>query len=167
MVNTPTWPEKIIGRKNENEITKDEHEKSCNLEREIMNKIRGIKVVIAVMVFFTVVSIGFAEEMDSMWGSSVAKLRSEDAQRGQLFADGNYAMFIHWGVYSHLGNKVDDKTYYGIGEWIKHEAMAGISGERDKTNAQEGKTEKIDGKGNCQRGKEGGREKIINNKKDR
>ena len=56
-----------------------------------------------------------AEEMDSMWGPSVAKLRSEDAGRGQLFADGNYAMFIHWGVYSHLGNKVDDKTYYGNG----------------------------------------------------
>ena len=48
-------------------------------------------------------------------GPSVAKLRSEDAGRGQLFADGNYAMFIHWGVYSHLGNKVDDKTYYGNG----------------------------------------------------
>ena len=54
-----------------------------------------------------------AQEMDKLWGESVVKLRPEDASRGQLFADGNYAMFIHWGLYSLLGNKVDGKTYYG------------------------------------------------------
>ena len=35
-------------------------------------------------------------------------------------------MFIHWGAYSHLANKVDGKTYYGIGEWIMNPCMAGI-----------------------------------------
>ncbi len=58
------------------------------------------------------------QEMDRLWGSSVVKLRAEDANRGQLFSEGNYAMFIHWGLYSNLANKVDGKTYYGIGEWI-------------------------------------------------
>ena len=79
------------------------------------------------------VSTGFSAEsaesqsdMDGLWGARVVKLRAEDAKRGQLFDQGNYAMFIHWGLYSQLGNKVDGQTYYGIGEWIMHQRMAGI-----------------------------------------
>ena len=68
----------------------------------------------------------FSQGMDEMWGESMVKLRAAEAKRGQLFADGNYAMFIHWGLYSQLANKVDGKTYYGIGEWIMHPRMAGI-----------------------------------------
>ena len=64
--------------------------------------------------------------MDEMWGDGVVKLRADDAQRGQLFDQGNYAMFIHWGVYSQLANKVEGKTYYGIGEWIMNKNMANI-----------------------------------------
>ena len=65
-------------------------------------------------------------DMDHLWGARVVKLRAEDAKRGQLFDQGNYAMFIHWGLYSQLGNKVDGETYYGIGEWIMDQRMAGI-----------------------------------------
>jgi len=65
-------------------------------------------------------------DMDHLWGARVVKLRAEDAKRGQLFDQGNYAMFIHWGLYSQLGNKVDGETYYGIGEWIMNRRMAGI-----------------------------------------
>jgi alpha-L-fucosidase len=82
----------------------------------------GILASLALFLPFSAV----AEEMDKLWGESVIKLRPEDASRGQLFADGNYAMFIHWGLYSLLGNKVDGKTYYGIGEWIMEKRMAGI-----------------------------------------
>ncbi|WP_182867961.1 alpha-L-fucosidase [Rhodopirellula sp. JC639] len=64
--------------------------------------------------------------MDRLWGDRVVKLRAENAERGQLFDEGNYAMFIHWGLYSQLANKVDGKTYYGIGEWIMNPRMAGI-----------------------------------------
>ena len=67
-----------------------------------------------------------SEQMDEMWGESTVKLRAENADRGELFDEGNYAMFIHWGLYSLLGNKVDGKTYYGIGEWIMDPQMAGI-----------------------------------------
>ncbi|WP_442506829.1 alpha-L-fucosidase [Novipirellula sp. SH528] len=70
--------------------------------------------------------------MNELWGDSVVKLRAENAERGQLFDEGNYAMFIHWGLYSQLGNKVDGKTYYGIGEWIMNPRMAGIPVERYK-----------------------------------
>ena len=37
----------------------------------------------------------FSQDMNKLWGESVVKLRAEDAKHGQLFADGNYAMFIH------------------------------------------------------------------------
>jgi len=67
-----------------------------------------------------------AEGMDTMWGQACVKLRAQDAKRGQLFTDGNYAMFIHWGLYSHLANRINGKTYYGIAEWIMHERRAGI-----------------------------------------
>lgn len=70
--------------------------------------------------------------MDEMWGESVVKLRAEDADRGQLFNEGNYAMFVHWGLYSSLANLVDGKTYYGIGEWIMNPRMANIPVEEYK-----------------------------------
>ena len=75
---------------------------------------------------FSAESAGTQPDMDGLWGARVVKLRAEDATRGQLFDQGNYAMFIHWGLYSQLGNKVDGKTYYGIGEWIMNQRMAGI-----------------------------------------
>ena len=68
----------------------------------------------------------WSEEMDELWGESVVKLRADNAERGQLFDQGNYAMFIHLGLYSDLANKYQDKTYYGIGEWIMEGRMAGI-----------------------------------------
>jgi len=69
-----------------------------------------------------------AQDMEKMWntGKETTKLRAEDAKRGQLFDEGNYAMFIHWGLYSMLGNKVEGKTYYGIGEWIMNPRVADI-----------------------------------------
>ncbi len=78
-----------------------------------------------------------AAEMNEMWGKSeTIKVRPKDAARGQLFDEGNYAMFIHWGLYSQLANKVDGKTYYGIGEWIMHPRMANISPEKYKELAK-------------------------------
>ena len=77
-----------------------------------------------------------AQEMDKMWGESTVKLRAENAERGELFDEGNYAMFIHWGLYSQLANKVDGKTYYGIGEWIMDPRMAGIPAQKYQQLAQ-------------------------------
>jgi alpha-L-fucosidase len=83
---------------------------------------------VLVLSFFCLSSVTQAEEgdMDAMWGERTSVPRAEDAARGQLFRDGNYAMFIHFGLYANLANKVDGKTYYGIGEWIMHDRMAGI-----------------------------------------
>jgi alpha-L-fucosidase len=67
-----------------------------------------------------------AQQTDQMWGEQVMTLKAVDAERGQLFEEGNYAMFIHWGLYSNIGNLYKGKTYYGIGEWIMNRNMAGI-----------------------------------------
>ena len=102
-----------------------------------------------------------AEEMDKLWGESVVKLRPEDAGRGQLFADGNYAMFIHWGLYSLLGNKVNGKTYYGIGEWIMEKRMAGIPAAEYKKLAGTFNPENFDADAIAALAKEAGMKYII------
>ena len=74
-----------------------------------------------------IAQLTYAQEADmsEMWGNRKAG-SSVSIDRGRLFSDGNYAMFIHWGLYAHLANKWKDTTYYGIGEWIKHKNLAGI-----------------------------------------
>ena len=75
--------------------------------------------------------------MERMWGESSVDIDALKAGRGKLFDEGNYALFIHWGLYSHLGGVWRDKTYYGIGEWILNPRMAGIPvGEYQKTADQ-------------------------------
>ena len=69
-----------------------------------------------------------AQEMNEMWGkqSNKTRLASKESESVKLFRDGNYGLFLHWGLYSHLEGKWNGKTYYGIGEWIMHPSMAGI-----------------------------------------
>jgi alpha-L-fucosidase len=59
--------------------------------------------------------------MDKMWGDSVGQKGIEKSDRVALFRDGNYGMFIHWGLFSSLGGQWHDQTFYGIGEWIKRQ----------------------------------------------
>ena len=99
--------------------------------------------------------------MDKMWGESTVKLRADNAERGQLFDEGNYAMFIHWGLYSQLGNKVDGKTYYGIGEWIMNPRMAGIPVEEYKKLAKTFNPVKFDAKAVAGLAKAAGMKYIV------
>ncbi|MFC7337752.1 alpha-L-fucosidase [Haloferula chungangensis] len=103
----------------------------------------------------------YTQEMDKMWGESVVKLRAENAKKGQLFEEGNYAMFIHWGLYSQLANLVDGKTYYGIGEWIMNKNMAGIPIAEYKELAKEFNPVKFDAKAIAQLAKDAGMKYII------
>lgn len=64
--------------------------------------------------------------MDKMWGESKTSGANSIPEKAKLFADGNFGMFIHWGLFSHLGGKWKGATYYGIGEWIMNKNMAGI-----------------------------------------
>lgn len=105
---------------------------------------------------------GVAEQrMDELWGESVVKLRAEDAKRGQLFDEGNYAMFIHWGLYSQLANKVDGKTYYGIGEWIMSPRMAGIPVEEYRELASSFNPVNFDAKAIAKLAKDAGMKYVI------
>jgi alpha-L-fucosidase len=102
-----------------------------------------------------------SQEMDKMWGESVVKLRAGDAKRGQLFEQGNYAMFIHWGLYSQLGNKVKGKTYYGIGEWIMNKQMAGIPIPEYKELATTFNPDKFDAKAIARLAKYAGMKYVV------
>lgn len=103
-----------------------------------------------------------AEEMNEMWGETKVKhLSTENAKRGQLFDQGNYAMFIHWGLYSSLANKVDGKTYYGIGEWIMNPRMANIPPAKYKELAKDFNPVKFDAKAIAQLAKDAGMKYVI------
>ena len=106
-------------------------------------------------------SAAWSQEMDEMWGESVVKLRADNAERGQLFDQGNYAMFVHWGLYSDLANKHKDKTHYGIGEWIMHESMAGIPVSEYKELAASFDPDKFDAKAIAKLAKEAGMKYIV------
>lgn len=66
------------------------------------------------------------ERMHNMWGESTASLDALKNSKGKLFDESNFAMFIHWGLYSHPAGEWKGKTYYGIGEWLMNNNMAGI-----------------------------------------
>lgn len=60
-----------------------------------------------------------AQTMDEMWDSrSLAK----EHPNIQWFKDAKFGLFIHWGLYSHLGGEWNGKKYYGSGEWIMNQA---------------------------------------------
>jgi len=66
-----------------------------------------------------------AQQMEKMWDGQGGK-NSISQNRGKLFRDGKYAMFIHWGIYSQLANTWKGKTFYGIWEWLMNKSMANI-----------------------------------------
>jgi alpha-L-fucosidase len=102
-----------------------------------------------------------AERMDLEWGEQVLKLRPADTERGQLFDQGNYAMFIHWGLYSQLGNRYQGKTYYGIGEWIMNPQMADIPHDEYWEFAEQFNPVHFDGKVIAKLAKDAGMRYVI------
>jgi alpha-L-fucosidase len=72
-------------------------------------------------VAMTLATVRADDSMNQMWGEAKVRVGIEKTDRAALFRDGNYGMFIHWGLYSHLGGQWHDQTFYGIGEWIKRQ----------------------------------------------
>jgi alpha-L-fucosidase len=99
--------------------------------------------------------------MDESWGEQVAKLRADNSKRGELFNDGNYAMFIHWGLYSQIANQYKGETYYGIGEWIMHNRMADIPVDEYKTIAKEFNPVKFDADAVVKLAKDAGMKYVV------
>jgi alpha-L-fucosidase len=100
-----------------------------------------------------------AQEMNEMWGKSSDV--KQDSKRGRYFADGNYCMFIHWGLYSHIANKWDGKTYYGIGEWIMNRNLADIPVDEYKAVAKEFNPVEFNAREIAQLAKDAGMKYII------
>ena len=102
-----------------------------------------------------------SQEMDKMWGDSKSKTTQSDFTRGPSLREGRYGMFIHWGLYSPLGGKWKDKTYYGIGEWIMNPSMAGIPVKDYMETAKSFNPDQFDAKAIVQTAKDAGMKYII------
>ncbi|WP_019026059.1 alpha-L-fucosidase [Colwellia piezophila] len=81
------------------------------------------------------------KSMDEQWGQFVQHTNITDP-RLQWMIDDKYSMFIHWGLYSQMAGKWQNKTYYGIGEWLMH--MANIPTNEYKAYAKNFNPEKFD-----------------------
>jgi len=103
----------------------------------------------------------FSEEMDKMVGDPETQPGVESSARAALFRDGNYGMFIHWGIYSHLAGQWKGQTYYGIGEWIMNKRMAGIPADEYQALAKEFNPADFDAKEIVRVAKEAGMKYII------
>ncbi|MBV5313835.1 MAG: hypothetical protein JZU47_11100, partial [Prolixibacteraceae bacterium] len=85
--------------------------------------IRRISIAFILIAFTVVSSFSQTKPMNEMWGETAVSVDALRAGRGKLFDEGNFGMFIHWGLFSHLGGNWQGKTYYGIGEWIMNKSM--------------------------------------------
>ncbi|MFT4565498.1 MAG: alpha-L-fucosidase [Saprospiraceae bacterium] len=99
--------------------------------------------------------------MDEMWGDQENIDKSIGDSKTALFDDGNYSMFIHWGIYSNIANKWKDTTYYGISEWIKHPRRAGIADEEYMAEAKNFNPVNFDAKAIAKLAKDAGMKYII------
>lgn len=99
--------------------------------------------------------------MDEMWGSRKVVNRSNQTDKTKFFDQSNYGMFVHWGLFSSLGGKWKDKTYYGIGEWMMNDNMANIPVEEYKLLAKNFNPKGFDAKKLVQIAKDAGMKYII------
>ena len=112
------------------------------------------------VIIMCVLSLGVqAQEMNEMWGTGETSKQS--GKRGRFFADGNYCMFIHWGLYSGIANKWNGKTYYGNAEWIMSPYMANIPVDEYKAVAKEFNPVEFNAKEVAQLAKDAGMKYII------
>lgn len=90
-----------------------------------MLKIAVKKILFCLALSGLVVNQVSAQQMEQMWNGKGGN-KPIAQNRGKLFREGKYAMFIHWGIYSQLANTWQGKTFYGIGEWLMNKSMANI-----------------------------------------
>lgn len=104
----------------------------------------------------------YGQDMKEMWGGTKTSATLAGQSREEsLFEKGNYAMFIHWGLYSQLANRWKGKTYYGIGEWLMNENMAGIPVEEYKAAASTFNPKGFDARAIVRLAKDAGMKYIV------
>lgn len=99
--------------------------------------------------------------MEEMWGDTTVKNDALKSGKAKLFDEGNFGMFIHWGLFSNLGGKWNNKTYYGIGEWLMHKRVAAIPPKEYMETAKEFNPKEFDAKAIAQLAKDAGMKYII------
>tara|TARA_B100000809_G_scaffold200926_1_gene201348 strand:+ start:516 stop:2219 length:1704 start_codon:yes stop_codon:yes gene_type:complete len=99
--------------------------------------------------------------MEAMWGDTLVSGDALKNGKGEFFDKSNFGMFIHWGLFSSLGGVWNDKTYYGIGEWIMNPRMAGIPVEDYKQIAKDFNPTGFDAKKIAKLAKNAGMKYII------
>ncbi|MBU3012077.1 alpha-L-fucosidase [Polaribacter vadi] len=109
----------------------------------------------------TVVKESKSENMDEMWGAKDVSLQELKEGKAKLFDEGNFGMFIHWGLYSKLAGVWNKKTYYGIGEWIMHPRVADIPPKEYMKIADDYNPINFDAKKIAQLAKDAGMKYII------
>lgn len=119
------------------------------------------KISTVIVVLFSASQIFAQQQMDKMWGDQQVKTVSLKNEHGHMFEWGNYAMFIHWGLFSHLGNVWNGKTYYGIGEWMMDVNMANADKNEYKAVARSFNPTNFDALKIAQLAKDAGMKYII------
>ncbi|OEI80159.1 alpha-L-fucosidase [Formosa algae] len=99
--------------------------------------------------------------MDKLWGENAVVDGNIREGRGQFFDQSNFGMFIHWGLFSDLAGKWNNKTYYGIGEWLMNPRVANIRPEDYMKVADDFNPSKFDAKAIAQLAKDAGMKYII------
>lgn len=127
---------------------------------------KKINSLIALFIFNAFIS-AFAQVkpkdkgMEEMWGETKVKAETKLFKKAKLFDEGNFGMFIHWGLFSSLGGKWQEKTYYGIGEWIMNKNMANIPVNEYKLIAKDFNPQGFDAKAIVKLAKDAGMKYII------
>jgi alpha-L-fucosidase len=101
------------------------------------------------------------QSMDKMWGENSVISNQQIPDKAKLFEEGNFGMFIHWGLYSHHGGVWKGKTYYGIGEWLMSPRVANIPPAEYMKTAQEFNPDAFDAKNIVNLAKKAGMKYII------
>ncbi|MEZ2445436.1 alpha-L-fucosidase [Chitinophaga sp. RCC_12] len=63
-----------------------------------------------------------AQDMPDMWNKGAVANKLHPGLK--WFGEAKFGLFIHWGLYSKLGGRWKDSSYYGSGEWIMNRAKA-------------------------------------------
>ena len=122
-----------------------------------------IKLVFAITLIFASNNIFSQKDkgMEEMWGETRVSGDALKSGKAKLFDQGNYGMFIHWGLFSNLGGVWKDKTYYGIGEWLMSKRVANISPKEYMETAKTFNPTEFDAKQIAQLAKDAGMKYII------
>lgn len=138
--------------------------------KQITTSLLSRCLIFMAWIFFISTGLTFSQEkdkqrMDEMWGDQSLVSDTEDPGRGRLFHDGNYAMFVHWGLYSQLAGNYEDSTYYGISEWIMSPRRANIPVDKYKELARDFNPVAFDAEAIAKLAKDAGMKYIIHTSK--